>query len=62
MLSANLANGQDISGGGAGTDVVLYYRVGVRDLTAVNSMICKSAGPVFTPIGNWTSVFASGFE
>jgi hypothetical protein len=62
MLSANLANGQDISGGGAGTDVVLYYRVAVRDLTGTDSMICKSAGPIFTPIGNWTSMFANGFE
>ncbi len=62
MLSGNLANGQDISGGGAGTDVVLYYRVGVRDQTGVDSMICKSAGPIFTPIGNWTSMFANGFE
>lgn len=62
MNSANLANGQDISAGGAGTDVVLYYRVAVRDLTGVNSMICKSAGPLFTPIGNWTSMFANGFE
>jgi hypothetical protein len=62
MLSANLANGADIGGGGAGTDVVLYYRVAVRDLTGTNSMICKSAGPMFTPIGNWTSMFANGFE
>jgi hypothetical protein len=62
MLSANLANGQDISGGGAGSDVVLYYRVGVRDQTGVDSMICKSAGPIFTPIGNWTSMFQNGFE
>ncbi|MBL8245309.1 MAG: hypothetical protein JNL89_14005 [Rhodanobacteraceae bacterium] len=62
MLSNNLANGADIGGGGAGSDVVLYYRSGVRDLTGVNSMICKSAGPLFTPIGNWQSMFANGFE
>jgi hypothetical protein len=62
MLSENLANGQDIGGGGSGADVVLYYRSGVRDLTGVDSMICKSAGPVFTPIGNWTSEFQNGFE
>lgn len=64
MLNANLANGQDIGGGGAGSDVVLYYRVGVRDLTGVNSMICKMAGPMFTPIGNWGGEFsfANGFE
>lgn len=62
MLSENLANGADIGGGGAGSDVVLYYRSGVRDLTGVNSMICKSAGPMFTPLGNWQSMFANGFE
>lgn len=65
MISSNLANGQDIGGGGAGSDVVLYYRVGVRDLTGVNSMICKRGGPIFTPIGDWSvsaSIFANGFE
>jgi hypothetical protein len=62
MLSENLANGQDIGGGGAGTDVVLYYRSAVRDLTGVDSMICKSAGPIFTPIGDWSPVFQNGFE
>lgn len=64
MLSQNLANGQDIGGGGTGSDVVLYYRVGVRDLTGVNSMICKSGGPLFTPLGDWSPefAFANGFE
>lgn len=62
MLSGNLANGADIGGGGAGRDVVLYYRAAVRDLTGVNSMICKSVGPLFTPLGNWQSMYANGFE
>lgn len=62
MAHGNLANGQDIDGSGSGTDVVLYYRSGVRDLTSSNSMICKSAGPLFTPLGNWNVMFANGFE
>lgn len=62
MLGNNLANSQDIGGAGAGSDVVLYYRVGVRDQTGVDSMICKSAGPIFTPIGNWNSLLQDGFE
>ena len=66
---ANLANGGDLDGAsGEGTDVVLYYRVGVRDRTnegagTQDSMVCKQAGPVFTPIGNWLPVlFDNGFE
>lgn len=65
MLHGNLVNGENIIGDGSGADVVLYYRVGVRDLTGVNSMVCKSAGPLFTPLGNWGSaaeLFADGFE
>jgi hypothetical protein len=59
-----LVNSQDI----ANQDVVLWYRVAVRDSTANNwppgcsgsgtcvpqdSMICKSAGPVLEPFGPW---------
>jgi hypothetical protein len=67
----NLINGGDLDGvAGAGTDVVLYYRVGVRDRNAnpgpQDSMICKKAGPVFTTIGNWDGVtpeiYQNGFE
>jgi hypothetical protein len=61
----NLANGEDLDGvGGAGTDVVLYYRVGVRDQTGVDSMVCKEAGPVFVPFGPWGAdpIFVDGFE
>ena len=61
-LDAGVTARQVGTAGGAGTDVVMYYRVGVRDQTGVDSMICKSAGPSFTPIGNWTSMFANGFE
>jgi len=66
---ATLANGGDLDGvAGAGTDVVLYYRVGVRDMTSSpgpqDSMVCKKAGPTFMPIGNWSSsaVFEDGYE
>ncbi|MBK6725794.1 MAG: hypothetical protein IPG63_00810 [Xanthomonadales bacterium] len=69
MVDGNLANGQDLDGAaGEGTDVVLYYRAGVRDRTnegagTQDSMVCKKVGPLFTPIGNWASVlFADGFE
>lgn len=69
MLDANLVNGGDLDGPtGEGTDVVLYYRGGVRDKTndgngPQDSMICKKVGPKFRPIGTWTSVlFENGFE
>jgi hypothetical protein len=69
MDEENLVNGGDLDGPtGSGTDVVLYYRVGVRDRNASpgpqDSMICKRAGPVFTPIGNWGAppLFENGFE
>jgi hypothetical protein len=65
-----LANGGDIDGPtGAGSDVVLYYRVGVRDRTNVgpntqDSMVCKRAGPVLVPVGNWGEevLFENGYE
>jgi hypothetical protein len=65
MDEENLANGGDLDGpAGTGADVVLWYRVGVRDQTGVDSMICKRAGPAFRPIGNWNQppLFADGFE
>lgn len=68
----NLANGGDLDGtGGAGTDVVVYYRAGVRDRTAEggngalqDSMVCKSVGPAFVQIGDWAEspMFSDGFE
>ena len=47
-----------------GADVVLWYRVGVRDQTGVDSMICKKAGPAFRPVGDWGDgeLFSDGFE
>lgn len=69
FMHDNLANGEDLDGAaGEGTDVVLYYRSGVRDMTSSpgpqDSMVCKTAGPVFTPLGDWSSppLFADGFE
>ncbi len=54
MTHGNLANGENLSGaGGEGTDVVLYYRVAVRDQAGVDTMQCKSAGPMFQPLGDW---------
>jgi hypothetical protein len=64
-----LANGADIDGtAGEGSDVVLYYRAGVRDRTnegpgLQDSMVCKRVGPVLVPIGDWSqSLFGDGFE
>ncbi len=69
FIHGNLANGEDLDGPtGSGTDVVMYYRAGVRDMTSVpgpqDSMICKSVGPVFTPVGDWGGdlMFSNGFE
>jgi hypothetical protein len=71
FLQNNLADGEDLDGaGGTGADVVLYYRAGARDMSASpgpqDSMVCKSVGPVFTPIGNWSNsepaLFENGFE
>lgn len=54
MNHGNLANGENLAGPtGDGTDVVLYYRVAVRDQTGADTMQCKSAGPMFQPLGNW---------
>lgn len=65
MAHNNLANAGDLDGAAdTGTDVVMYYRSGVRDLTGVNSMICKKAGPVIVPIGDWfeAAEFMNDFE
>jgi hypothetical protein len=67
---AALANGADLDGpAGEGTDVVLYYRVGVRDRTnegpgTQDSMVCKRAGPVLVPVGDWGGavLFENGYE
>lgn len=54
MSHNNLANGQNLAGpNGTGTDVVLYYRSAVKDTAGVDAMICKSAGPMFVPLGDW---------
>ena len=46
------------------TDVVMYYRGGVRDVVGVDIHQCKVAGPVLTPLGEWTTFngFSDGFE
>lgn len=67
MNHGNLANGESIGGvAGEGADVVLYYRSAVRDQAGVDVMICKSAGPMFVPLGNWgeplDQLFAHDFE
>ena len=70
MNDAALVNSEDLDGAtGSGTDVVLYYRAGVRDRTnegpgTQDSMICKKVGPVFVPVG-WNgadALFSNGFE
>lgn len=69
-----LVNGQSI----ANADVVLWYRVAVRDSTSnqwppgcsggscipQDSMVCKSAGPRLEPFGPWGNdpIFAHDFE
>ena len=66
MNHDNLANGQSLTGSnGTGTDVVLYYRSAVKDTAGVDAMICKSAGPMFVPLGDWGdsgTIFANDFE
>lgn len=66
-----LANNGDLDGpAGEGTDVVLYYRAGVRDRTnegpgTQDSMVCKRVGPVLVPVGDWGQsgvLFDNGFE
>lgn len=55
------------------TDVVMYYRGGVRDSAGdfpvgnpvpADPMICKSVGPRLVPVGDWSGeeVFRNGFE
>lgn len=56
-----IVNGESVSD----TDVVLYYRGGVRDVVGVDIHECKVAGSVLTPIGDWGgdfTGFADGFE
>jgi Cu2+-containing amine oxidase len=69
-----LVNGASIDN----QDVVLWYRVSVRDSTANNwppgcsggscvpqdSMVCKTAGPRIEPFGPWgaDTIFINGFE
>jgi hypothetical protein len=46
------------------TDVVLWYRGGVQDVVAVDIFQCKVAGPILTPLGEWSDStdFSDGFE
>ncbi|MCB1628831.1 MAG: hypothetical protein KDI48_13980 [Xanthomonadales bacterium] len=62
MTHGNLANGESIGGAGVGADVVLYYRAAVRDQAGIDAMLCKSAGPLFVPLGNFDQYFENGFE
>ena len=67
MSHGNLANGESLAGANStGTDVVLYYRAAVRDMAGVDAMLCKSAGPLFVPLGDWGNdpgiIFAHDFE
>lgn len=69
MSDSAIANGGDLDGAdGEGTDIVMYYRTGVRDRTnegpgLQDSMVCKRGGPMFTPIGDWLpQLLENGFE
>jgi hypothetical protein len=57
----------------ADSDVVLYYRGGVRDSAGdfpvgnpapADPMVCKSVGPRLVPVGDWSGdeLFGNGFE
>jgi hypothetical protein len=57
----------------ADSDVVLYYRGGVRDSAGdfpvgnpapADPMVCKSVGPRLVPVGDWSGdeLFRNGFE
>jgi hypothetical protein len=57
----SIVNGESV----LNTDVVLYYRGGVQDVLGQDIHLCKVAGPVLTPIGDWGAEFtgfADGFE
>ncbi len=62
MNVGNLVNSESIDE----ADVVFWYRASVSDIggNAGNSMRCKSAGPIFEPLGDWARVeiFINGFE
>lgn len=57
-----LVNGESI----ANEDVVFWYRAAVNDI-ANQGLVCKFAGPIFYPVGDWqlsqySLVFDNGFE
>ena len=62
MNEANLIDGESL----VGEDVVMYYMAGVKDITGVDMMICKKAGPLLEPIGFWGPIadliFESSFD
>ena len=53
----SIVNGETV----ADTDVVLYYRGGVQDVVGVDIHLCKVAGPILTPLGDWGREF-TGFD
>ncbi|MFK8013399.1 MAG: hypothetical protein AB8B80_15265 [Marinicellaceae bacterium] len=61
MNEDNLVNDESIT-----EDVVFWYRAAVQDIADVG-LVCKFAGPIFYPIGDWELfdpdvVFETGFE
>ncbi len=58
--AGSIVNGEAV----ADTDVVMYYRGGVHDVLGVDIHVCKVAGPVLTPLGEWGEFveFSDGFE
>ena len=62
MNQNQLVNGETL----VGEDVVFWYRAAVNDI-ANQGMVCKFAGPIFYPVGDWglpaaDLIFENGFE
>lgn len=72
FIHGNRANRESLGRpDGYGTDIVFYYRGGLRDRTAErgdptlqDAMICKKVDLLFAPFGEWSrdAVFKDDFE
>lgn len=59
MDETQLVNSESL----VGEDVVFWYRTAVEDIQNI-SLLCKSGGPIYQPIGDWTAdlIFADSFD
>ena len=58
--AASIADGEPV----AGSDLVVWYRGGVEDRVGEDILLCKTAGPILAPLGDWAggTIFGDGFE